>query len=50
MKIGYTKASGRTLVASAQRDGVQLIAVVLNDGNWFQDAYGLLDFGFEVMG
>lgn len=50
VKIGYTKASGRTLVASAQRDGVQLIAVVLNDGNWFQDAYGLLDFGFEVMG
>ena len=49
VKIGYTKASGRTLVASATRDGRQLIAVVLNDGNWFQDAYGLLDYGFEVM-
>ncbi len=47
VKIGYTKASGRTLVASATRNGVQLIAVVLNDGNWFQDAYGLLDYGFE---
>lgn len=49
VKIGYTKASGRTLVASASRSGVSLIAVVLNDGNWFQDAYCLLDFGFEMM-
>lgn len=49
VKIGYTQASGRTLVASASRAGTQLIAVVLNDGNWFQDAYGLLDFGFELM-
>ena len=49
VKIGYTKASGRTLVASATRDGRQLIAVVLNDGNWFQDAYRLLDYGFEIM-
>jgi D-alanyl-D-alanine carboxypeptidase (penicillin-binding protein 5/6) len=49
VKIGYTKASGRTLVASASRNGTQLIAVVLNDGDWFRDAYGLLDFGFEVM-
>lgn len=47
VKIGFTKASGRTLVASATRDGVQLIAVVLNDGNWFQDAYSLLDYGFR---
>ena len=47
IKIGYTKASGRTLVASAKRGGVELIAVVLNDPNWFNDAYAMLDYGFS---
>lgn len=46
IKIGYTKSSGRTLVASAKREDRTLIAVVLNDGNWFADAYSLLDYGF----
>ena len=50
VKIGYTKKSGRTLVASAERGGKELIAVVLNDGNWFSDAYALLDYGFELVG
>lgn len=50
IKIGYTKTSGRTLVASAARGDHRLIAVVLNDGNWFGDAYALMDFGFEVLG
>jgi len=50
VKIGYTRASGRTLAASATRNGVQLIAVVLNDGNWFADAYALLDYGFCELG
>ena len=49
VKIGFTKASGRTLVSSASRDGHRVIAVVLNDGNWFQDAYALMDFGFSVL-
>lgn len=49
IKIGYTKASGRTLVASASRSGRTVIAVVLNDGNWFQDAYALMDYGFRVL-
>ena len=49
MKIGFTKASGRTLVSSASRDGHRVIAVVLNDGNWFQDAYALMDYGFAVL-
>lgn len=47
VKIGYTKKSGRTLVASAKRNNRELIAVVLNDGNWFNDAYAMLDYGFE---
>ena len=50
IKIGYTKASGRTLAASAERDGKVLIAVVLNDHNWFEDAYEMLDYGFEAAG
>ena len=49
IKIGFTKASGRTLVASAKQGDIQLIAVVLRDSNWFQDAYALMDFGFELM-
>lgn len=47
IKIGYTKASGRTLVASAKRGEVELIAVVLNDSNWFNDAYAMMDYGFS---
>lgn len=49
VKIGFTKASGRTLAASASRDGHEVIAVVLNDGNWFQDAYHLMDYGFSLL-
>ena len=47
VKIGYTRKAGRCLVSSATRNGTQLIAVVLNDGNWFQDCYRLMDYGFE---
>ena len=49
VKIGFTKRSGRTLVASAKRGDTELIAVVLNDGNWFNDAYSLLDYGFRLI-
>ena len=48
VKIGYTTAAGRCLVASAERNGTELIAVVLNDHDWFEDAYRLLDYGFEA--
>lgn len=48
VKIGFTKASGRTLVAAAERNGEEMIAVVLRDGNWFQDAYALMDYGFAL--
>ena len=46
IKIGYTKASGRTLVASAKKGDRELIAVVLDAPDWFEDAYSLLDYGF----
>lgn len=47
IKIGYTKASGRTLAASAKRDERQLICVVMNAPDWFRDAYALMDYCFE---
>lgn len=50
IKIGFTETSGRTLVASAKRDGEELICVVLAAGNWFNDAYALLDYGFGIKG
>lgn len=47
IKIGYTKISGRCLVASSEKDGMELICVVLNDPNWFNDSYNLMNAAFE---
>ncbi len=47
VKTGYTIRAGRCLVSSATRDKFQLISVVLNDRNWFEDCYRLMDYGFE---
>ena len=49
LKTGYTSAAGHCLSASAQRDGVEYIAVVLHcgsSGDRFQSAKQLLDYGF----
>ena len=49
LKTGYTSAAGHCLAASARRDGVEYIAVVLhcaNSGERFQSARTLLDHGF----
>ena len=51
VKTGVTRAAGRCLVASARRNGVLLIAVVLNGGeNRFKDSAALLDYGFRKLG
>ena len=47
IKPGYTKAAGRCLVCGAKRDGLEVIGVVLNCGNWFDEAARLMDVGFE---
>ena len=47
VKTGFTKKAGRCLVFSAERDGMELIGVVLNCGAWFDEAERLLDWGFE---
>lgn len=46
IKIGYTKAAGRTLVASSERDSMELICVVMNAPDWFQDTYKLMDYAY----
>ena len=48
MKTGYTERAGRTLVSCAQRDGLPLIAVTLNDGNDWADHAALFDYGFSA--
>lgn len=45
-KTGYTMAAGRTLVSCAERDGMRLVAVTLNDGNDWDDHRALYDYGF----
>ena len=47
VKTGTTTAAGKCLVASASKDGRQLIAVVLNAPNRFGDAQKLLEWGFQ---
>ncbi len=46
IKTGYTKAAGRCLVFGARRDGLEVIGVVLNCGDWFDEAARLMDEGF----
>lgn len=47
VKTGYTKKSFRCLVSSATRNGQQLAAVTINDGDDWNDHSHLLDWGFK---
>ena len=47
VKTGFTKASGRCLVSGAKRGDMQLISVVLNCGDMWNESVRLLDFGFD---
>ncbi|WP_245693659.1 D-alanyl-D-alanine carboxypeptidase family protein [Sediminibacillus halophilus] len=46
-KTGYTKRAGRTLVSTADKDGMSLIAVTINDPDDWRDHIRLFDWGFE---
>ena len=49
LKTGYTSRAGHCLSASAKRNGIELIAVVLGDdssSHRFEDAKALLNWGF----
>ena len=48
-KTGFTRASGRTLVTAAMRNGVTLICVTLNAPNDWQDHTLLFDKGFDAV-
>ncbi|WP_052350443.1 D-alanyl-D-alanine carboxypeptidase family protein [Paenibacillus gorillae] len=47
VKTGYTKLSFRCLVSSATRNGQQLAAVTINDGDDWNDHRAMLDWGFN---
>jgi len=46
-KTGFTKKTGRTLVSSASKDGLDLIAVTLNAPDDWQDHIKMYEWGFE---
>ena len=48
VKTGFTKAAGRILVSSAQRQGRRLIAVTMNAPNDWADHKQLLNDGFSA--
>ena len=47
VKTGYTDKAGRCLVSAAKRDGIQIIAVVLDSEYMWNDSILLLDYGFN---
>lgn len=47
IKTGYTTNSGRCLVSAAERDGMQLVCVVLNDYEMWEDSRTLLTQAFN---
>lgn len=49
VKTGFTKKAGRCLVSSAEKDGVRLVAVTLNDPDDWNDHENLLNYGFTCL-
>jgi len=47
VKTGFTKKAGRCLSAAAERDGMQLVSVVLNAPDMFGDCMAMMDYGFS---
>ncbi len=48
IKTGYTKKTGRCLVSSAQRDGMEFVAVTLGDKNDWESHTQMLDYCFDT--
>lgn len=49
IKTGFTKKSGRCLVSAAERNGIRLIAVTLDDPDDWNDHEKLYDYGFSFL-
>jgi D-alanyl-D-alanine carboxypeptidase len=47
VKIGYTEAAGRTMVASATRNGHRVYAAFMHSPHLVADARALLDYAFD---
>ena len=47
VKTGYTKKAGRCFVGSATRNGMQVVAVVLNCGPMFEETADMLNTAFD---
>jgi len=47
VKTGTTEAAGQCLVASATKDGLRLLVVILDSGDRWDDAARLLEYGFK---
>ncbi|MDD2518545.1 MAG: D-alanyl-D-alanine carboxypeptidase [Bacilli bacterium] len=47
-KTGFTEIAKRTLVTTASKDNLDLVAVTFNDGNDFYDHQSLFEEGFET--
>lgn len=48
IKTGYTKKAGRCLVFAAEQEGMLLIGTVLNCPDMWNDAFSLLQYGFDT--
>ena len=48
IKTGYTRGAGRCLVSMAERDGSQVLVVLLNDTQRWSDAPRLFDQAFDA--
>jgi D-alanyl-D-alanine carboxypeptidase (penicillin-binding protein 5/6) len=49
VKTGYTDAAGRCLVSAANRNGIQIVAIVLDSERMWDDSIKLLDYGFAQL-
>ena len=47
IKTGYTKKAGRCLVSSAEKDGLEVVSVVINSPQMWERSKELLDFSFN---
>lgn len=48
VKTGFTKKAGRCLVSSTTKNGWQLVAVTLNDGDDWNDHKKMMDYAFST--
>nr|WP_245831048.1 D-alanyl-D-alanine carboxypeptidase family protein [Sediminibacillus massiliensis] len=46
-KTGYTKRAGRTLVSTAEKEGMELVMVTINDPDDWRDHMLMFNWGFE---